>query len=202
MLVLEAKFTEKSWQYELLEAAIYPANFIRNKSARYRMDHHGISKNDRQKLYTLLAKELERAGKLNSQARQASTDRAWAALSRFYTNCKDKEPVKKGYQLENPNCLKQSEKSLKRVHKSLNTRTHKCPDFGLIQQRDLNAAKNILARGLGLKSTVGYTETPTLAETDLLACTEKSTRVKVDRRTKNPTKASGGSVNCLIVCPY
>jgi transposase len=115
MLVLEAKFTEKSWQYELLEAAIHPANFIRNKFARYRMDHHGVSKNDRQKLYALLAKELERAGKLNSQARQASTDRAWAALSRFYTNCKEKEPVKKGYQLENLNFLKQSEKSLKRL---------------------------------------------------------------------------------------
>ncbi len=34
---------------------------------------------------------------LNSQARQASADRAWCAISRFYDNCRAKKPGKKGY---------------------------------------------------------------------------------------------------------
>ncbi len=74
-----------------------------------------------------------------------------------------------------------------RVKKSLSTRTHKCPSCGLIEHRDLNAAKNILAKGLGLKSTAGHAESQKLGETDPLACVEKSTQVKVSRRAKNPT---------------
>jgi len=74
-----------------------------------------------------------------------------------------------------------------RVKKSLSTRTHKCPNCGLIEHRDLNAAKNILAKGLGLKSTAGHAENKKLGETDPLVCVEKSTQVKVGRRTKNPT---------------
>jgi putative transposase len=47
---------------------------------------------------------------------------------------------------------------------------------GLIEHRDLNAAKNILAaQCLGIKSTVGHTETNKLGETDPLVCVEKST---------------------------
>nr|BBH87375.1 transposase [Thermosporothrix sp. COM3] len=34
---------------------------------------------------------------LNSQARQAAADRAWAAISRFYEHCRLKTPGKKGY---------------------------------------------------------------------------------------------------------
>src|SRR5207249_10759081 len=34
---------------------------------------------------------------LNSQARQTSADRAWAAISRFYENCRNHKPGKKGY---------------------------------------------------------------------------------------------------------
>jgi putative transposase len=37
------------------------------------------------------------ASKLNSMARQAHAERAWAAISRFYANCKNKTPGKKGY---------------------------------------------------------------------------------------------------------
>jgi len=51
-------------------------------------------------LYNLcpdLAKEYEWAGKLNSQARQASIERAWFAISRFYDNCNKQAPGKKGY---------------------------------------------------------------------------------------------------------
>ena len=401
MLVLEAKLKGKDWQYELLDEAIRTANFVRNKALRYWMDNKGVDKNDLQKLCAILAKSYEWAGQLNSQARQSSADRAWLAISRFYANCKEGKPGKKGFpkfkkrgrsveykqtgwklaedrkrisftdgfkagsfkligsrdlnfyqlsqikrvrvvkradgfycqflvdierselqsptgksvgidlgleffytdskgnQVENPRFSLKSEKSLKRlqrrvsqkkkgsknrkkainkmarkhlkvsrqrrefavrtartlvtsndvivyedlkvsnlvknhklaksisdvawymftiwvdyfakirgvhvmsvpphftsqdcsgcgerVKKSLSTRTHKCPSCGLIEHRDLNAAKNILAKGLGLKSTAGHAESQKLGETDPLACVEKSTQVKVSRRAKNPT---------------
>jgi putative transposase len=34
---------------------------------------------------------------LNSQARQSSADRAWQSIQRFYTNCRENKPGKKGY---------------------------------------------------------------------------------------------------------
>lgn len=43
-----------------------------------------------------------------------------------------------------------------RVQKSLSTRTHSCPKCGHTQDRDENAARNILQKGLG---TVGHTGT-------------------------------------------
>jgi putative transposase len=395
MLVLEAKLKGKDWQYELLEEAIRTANFVRNKALRYWMDNRGVSKNDLQKLCATLAKEYDWAGKLNSQARQSSADRAWNGISRFYKNCRENKPGKKGYpkfkkrgrsveykqtgwklaedrkritftdgfkvgtfkllgtrdlnfyqpeeikrvrvvkradgfscqflidversepqsptgkavgidlglqffytdsegnQIENPRFLRKSEKSLKRlqrrvskrkkgsknrkkainkmarkhlkvsrqrrefavrtarglvtssdviayedlkvcnmvknhklglsisdaawsmftnwvnyfakvrgvhvievsphftsqdcskcgtrVKKSLSTRTHKCPSCGLIEHRDLNAARNILAKGLGLKNTAGRAGISTLGEIDPLACSEQSVQVKVDR---------------------
>lgn len=395
MLVLEAKLKGKDWQYELLEEAIRTANFVRNKALRYWMDNRGVSKNDLQKLCATLAKEYDWAGKLNSQARQSSADIAWNGISRFYKNCRENKPGKKGYpkfkkrgrsveykqtgwklaedrkritftdgfkvgtfkllgtrdlnfyqpeeikrvrvvkradgfscqflidversepqsptgkavgidlgleffytdsegnQIENPRFLRKSEKSLKRlqrrvskrkkgsknrkkainkmarkhlkvsrqrrefavrtarglvtssdviayedlkvcnmvknhklglsisdaawsmftnwvnyfakvrgvhvievsphftsqdcskcgtrVKKSLSTRTHKCPSCGLIEHRDLNAARNILAKGLGLKNTAGRAGISTLGEIDPLACSEQSVQVKVDR---------------------
>lgn len=97
MLVLEAKLKGKDWQYELLEEAIRTANFVRNKALRYWMDNRGVSKNDFQKLCATLAKEYDWAGKLNSQARQSSADTAWNGISRFYKNCRENKPGKKGY---------------------------------------------------------------------------------------------------------
>jgi putative transposase len=61
------------------------------------MDNKGVGKNDLQKLCAVLGKEFEWAGKLNSQARQASADRAWFAISRFFANCKAKKSGKKGF---------------------------------------------------------------------------------------------------------
>src|SRR6266702_6647041 len=58
---------------------------------------HGISKNDLQCYCATLAKEYSFAAWLNSQARQASSDRAWLAISRFYENCREHKPGKKGY---------------------------------------------------------------------------------------------------------
>src|SRR5215469_3702018 len=45
----------------------------------------------------MLASEFAFAGRLGSQARQASAGRAWAAVSRFYDHCKKHIPGKKGY---------------------------------------------------------------------------------------------------------
>src|SRR5262245_66644736 len=44
-----------------------------------------------------LAHEYSFAARLNSQARQTSADRAWLSIARFYKNCKEKKPGKKGY---------------------------------------------------------------------------------------------------------
>jgi len=394
MLVLEAKLKGKNWQYELLDEAIRTANFVRNKALRYWMENRGTGKNELQKLCAVLAKEYDWAGKLNSQARQSSADRAWNGISRFYANCKEGKPGKKGYpkfkkrgrsveykqtgwklaedrkritftdgfkagtfkllgtrdlnfyqpeqikrvrivkradgfycqflidversepqsptgkavgidlgiesfytdsegnQIENPRFLRKSEKSLKRlqrrvskrkkgsknrkkainkmarkhlkvsrqrrefavrtaralvtssdviayedlkvcnmvknhklaksisdaawsmftgwvdyfakirgvhvvavsphftsqdcsrcgtrVKKSLSTRTHKCPSCGLVEHRDLNAARNILAKGLGIKNTAGQAGISTLEEIEPLACSEQLKQVKSD----------------------
>ncbi|MGH2413854.1 MAG: RNA-guided endonuclease InsQ/TnpB family protein, partial [Microcystaceae cyanobacterium] len=45
----------------------------------------------------VLGKEFAWAGKLNSMARQASAERAWSAIARFFDNCKKNKPGKKGY---------------------------------------------------------------------------------------------------------
>uniref|UniRef100_UPI002580FD70 RNA-guided endonuclease InsQ/TnpB family protein n=1 Tax=Candidatus Cyanaurora vandensis TaxID=2714958 RepID=UPI002580FD70 len=97
MIVLEAKLEGKPQQHGRLDEAIRTAQFIRNKALRYWLDNRGINKNDLYKLCPDLAKEHEWAAKLNSQARQASIERAWFAISRFYDNCNKQTPGKKGY---------------------------------------------------------------------------------------------------------
>lgn len=97
MLVFEAKLKGTAEQYIALDETIRTAQFIRNSCVRYWMDNPGVGKNNLQKLCAVLAKEYEWASKLNSQARQASADRAWAAISRFFDNCKKRKPGKKGY---------------------------------------------------------------------------------------------------------
>ncbi|NES84570.1 MAG: IS200/IS605 family element transposase accessory protein TnpB [Moorea sp. SIO2B7] len=97
MIVFEFKLKGKKEQYLILDEMIRTANFIRNKALRYWLDNKDTSSNDLQKLCAVLASEYEWAGKLNSQARQASADRAWFAISRFYANCKAKKTGKKGF---------------------------------------------------------------------------------------------------------
>jgi len=62
------------------------------------------------------------------------------------------------------------------VQKSLSTRTHFCPHCNYVEDRDINAAINILQKGL---STVGHTESLKLGEFDPLAELEQSCSVKV-----------------------
>jgi putative transposase len=68
------------------------------------MDGRGVGDNDLQVYCAQLAKEFPFAARLNSQARQTSADRAWLSIARFYKNCREKKPGKKGYpQFQNDN---------------------------------------------------------------------------------------------------
>ena len=97
MLVLEAKLYGKSEQFLALDEAIRTAQFIRNKCIRYWMDNRDVGQYDLSALCKNLAKEYEWCKKLNSSARQASAERAWSSIKRFYDNCRKKVPGKKGF---------------------------------------------------------------------------------------------------------
>ena len=97
MLTYEYKLDGTVQQYAAIEEAIRITQFIRNKCLRKWMDERGVSQNDLLCYCAVLASEYSFAAQLNSQARQASAERAWAAISRFYENCRNKKPGKKGY---------------------------------------------------------------------------------------------------------
>jgi putative transposase len=97
MLTFEYKVDGTKRQYAAIDEAIRVVQFIRNKCLRLWMDERGVSKNDLQCYCATLAREYPFAACLNSQACQASADRAWFAISRFYENCKTHKPGKKGY---------------------------------------------------------------------------------------------------------
>ncbi|BAY94382.1 MULTISPECIES: RNA-guided endonuclease InsQ/TnpB family protein [unclassified Tolypothrix] len=97
MLVYEFKLKGKQQQFNLIDEAIRTALFVRNSCVRYWMDNPKVGKYDLSAFCKELAANFEWANKLNSMARQASADRAWAAISRFYSNCKKKVPGKKGF---------------------------------------------------------------------------------------------------------
>ncbi|MDJ1183425.1 transposase [Roseofilum sp. BLCC_M143] len=97
MIVYEFKVKAKPAQYAAIDEAIRSAQFIRNKCLRYWMDNPGVTKYDLNKHCAVLASEFSFAKELNSMARQASAERAWCAIQRFFENCKNKIPGKKGY---------------------------------------------------------------------------------------------------------
>ena len=102
MLVFEFKIKAHKHQYSAIDEAIRIGQFIRNKCLRFWMDANQEDKVNRNKLnkYTKVLSDSEEypfVHKLNSMARQASAERAWASISRFYDNSKQKKPGKKGY---------------------------------------------------------------------------------------------------------
>src|SRR6516165_11521507 len=97
MLVYEYKLRLSRSQQAAIEEAIRTTQFIRNKCVRLWMDGRGVSANDLQVLCSRLAQEYSFAARLNSHARQAAASRAWTAIERFYTNCRERRPGKKGY---------------------------------------------------------------------------------------------------------
>jgi len=97
MLIYEYKVDGSKRQCAGIEEAIRTVQFIRNKCLRKWMDERGVCKNDVQCSCAHLAQEYPFAARLNSQARQASADRAWFAIQRFYDKCKQHQPGKKGF---------------------------------------------------------------------------------------------------------
>jgi len=97
MLVFEFKAYGKSTQFTAVDEAIRTAKFVRNSCIRYWMDNKKVGKNDLNKYCAVLARDFPFADELNSMARQASAERAWSSISRFYDNCKKGIAGKKGY---------------------------------------------------------------------------------------------------------
>lgn len=97
MLVFEFKTYGKSSQFTAVDEAIRTAQFVRNSCLRFWMDNQKVDKYDLNKYCAVLAGDFPFASELNSQARQASAERTWSAISRFYDNCKNGTPGKKGY---------------------------------------------------------------------------------------------------------
>ena len=88
MLTLEFKIYAKPNQFQAIDEAIRICQFIRNKSIRLWMDGGAKSWFDLSKYCAIWAKEFDFANKLGAMARQASAERAWASISRFYENVK------------------------------------------------------------------------------------------------------------------
>jgi len=97
VFVLEAKLRGSDKQFQAIDEMIRTAGFIRNKCIRHWMDNQGVGQYDLSGLCKELAAEYEWAGKLNSMARQASAQRAWQSIKRFYDKCKNPSFKKKGY---------------------------------------------------------------------------------------------------------
>ena len=92
------KLQGKKDQYKRLDQAIRTGRFVRNSIIRAWMDGQLKSRNDAYAYCKVLSDnpEFPWAKQLNSMARQAHAQRAWAAIERFYRNCKAKVP-QKGY---------------------------------------------------------------------------------------------------------
>ncbi|WP_414541540.1 RNA-guided endonuclease InsQ/TnpB family protein [Nostoc sp. CCY0012] len=97
MIVLEFKAKGKTTQYAAIDEAIRTAQFVRNKSIRFWMDNRGVGQKELYRLSKLLRSEFSFVKALNSSACQASIERAYSSIARFYDNCKKSVLGKKGY---------------------------------------------------------------------------------------------------------
>jgi putative transposase len=97
MIVVEFKVQGKTTQYAAIDEAIRTAQFVRNKAIRFWMDNKGVGQKDLYRLSKSIRQEFSFANALNSSACQASIERAYSSISRFYDNCKKGIPGKKGY---------------------------------------------------------------------------------------------------------
>src|ERR687885_238965 len=104
MIVLEFKAQGKTIQYAAIDEAIRTAQFVRNKCIRYWMDNRGIGQKEIYRYNTALRAEFPFVKTLNSHACQASVERAYNSIPRFYGNCKRQVPGQKGYPKFKKNC--------------------------------------------------------------------------------------------------
>ena len=88
MLTLEFKTYAKPNQFQAIDEAIRICQFIRNKSIRLWIDGGAKSWFELSKYCAIWASEFDFANNLGAMARQASAERAWASISRFYENIK------------------------------------------------------------------------------------------------------------------
>jgi len=103
--VFEYKLYGEPSQFEGIDRGIRTTQFIRNSCLSLWMAQGKKPKNERIKLGRFqfhsyckeLAEKYDFCKKLGSQARQLAADRAWNSIERFYDNCKNKKPGKKGY---------------------------------------------------------------------------------------------------------
>jgi putative transposase len=98
MIVLEFKAKGKTIQYAAVDEAIKTAQFVRNKCVRDWMDNRGVGQKELDRLSTALREEFPFVKALNSSACQASVERAYSSIARFYDNCKKSIPAKKATQ--------------------------------------------------------------------------------------------------------
>ena len=132
MIVLEYKVRVNKTQTQAIDEAIRTGQFIQNKCLRLWMEQPGLSRYDLNRYCKVLAEQYPFAKALNSMARQASAERTWCAISRFYQNCRQNKPGKKGY----PKFKKQSNDLV--TYENLNVK-------GLVKNRHL--AKSISDAG-------------------------------------------------------
>nr|WP_283761410.1 transposase [Roseofilum halophilum] len=97
MLVFETKLYGTKEQFAILDEVLRAALFVRNKCLRLWEEKQAKSRNNLYRYCKTLAESFPWAKKLNSQARQAMAERTWAAIARFYDNCKSGKSGKKGY---------------------------------------------------------------------------------------------------------
>ncbi|BAY63681.1 transposase [Calothrix brevissima NIES-22] len=97
MIVLEFKAKGKTTQYTAIDEAIRTSQFVRNKAIRFWMDNRSVGQKDLYRLSKVLRSEFPFVKTLNSSACQASIERAYSSIARFYENCKKSVPGKKGY---------------------------------------------------------------------------------------------------------
>src|SRR5439155_14363916 len=97
MVILEFRLVGKPRQYAALDEAIRTTQSIRNSCAHFWPDTWGTTLVDLSAYCRILAQEYAFVRRLNSMARQAAAERAAAAITRFYRNCKQKKPGTKGY---------------------------------------------------------------------------------------------------------
>jgi putative transposase len=104
MFVLEFKAKGTPNQYVAIDEAIITAQFVRNKCIRFWIDNRGVGQKELYRHSTLLREDFSFVKALNSSACQASVERAYSAIARFYDNCKKAVPGKKGYPQFKKNC--------------------------------------------------------------------------------------------------
>ncbi len=97
LFVLEFKVKPLPAQVQAINETLRTSQFVRNKVLRYWMDNLGVGKLELFRYNTRLRKEFKFVSDLNSHACQTAVERALKAINRFYHNCRQQIPGKKGY---------------------------------------------------------------------------------------------------------